>query len=71
MESKKTTIGWFIIASAIVWAGVILGCSFKLQGTDCYSEISVYLTLGASLHLLLVMAPLALQIRKLQNTSDE
>jgi len=40
MDKKKQTIGIFIIASAIIWGAVIIGCSLKLKGTGCYDEIS-------------------------------
>ena len=58
MEKKKITIGIYIIASAIIWGATIIGCSFKLKGTDCYQEISYILSAGAALHLLFVWGPL-------------
>ena len=61
---KKSKIGYFIIASAIVWGAVILGCSFKLRGTSCYDEISLILTGGAGFHLLFIWGPLVSQFRK-------
>lgn len=56
---KKGTIGYFIIASAIIWGAVIIGCALKLKGTDCYKEISLILSGGAGFHLLFIWGPLA------------
>lgn len=61
---KKTSIGFYIIASAIIWGIVIIGCSLKLKGTTCYDEISLILTGGAGFHLLLIWGPLANQLLK-------
>ncbi len=60
---KKGLIGYFIIASAIVWGAVIIGCSFKLKGTGCYDEIRSLLAGGAGIHLLFIWGPLAAQLR--------
>ncbi len=59
MDKKKKSIGFFIIASAIVWGAVILGCSLKLKGTGCYDEISNILIVGSTFHLLFIWGPLA------------
>ncbi len=40
---KKRSIGSIIIASAIIWGAVLIGCSFSLKGTDCYEEIYLIL----------------------------
>lgn len=36
---KKGKIGYYIIASAIIWGAVIIGCSLKLKGTPCYTNL--------------------------------
>ena len=59
---KKTAIGFYIIASAVIWGLVILGCSARLKGTACYDEISTILAGGAGAHLLFIWGPLASRI---------
>jgi len=39
MNNKIITLGAFIIASAIIWGAVIIGCSYALKGTECYHKI--------------------------------
>jgi len=56
---KKQSIGAIIIASAIIWGAVIIGCSFALKGTACYQEISLILFGGAAAHLIIVWGPMA------------
>ena len=67
MDKKKKSIGFYIIASAIIWGAVIIGCSLKLKGTECYDEISSILISGASIHLLFIWGPLAVQFKKTKN----
>ena len=59
------SIGTFVIASALVWAFMIIGCSLKLSGSDCYEQISLILIGGFIFHLLFIWGPLAVQVRKL------
>lgn len=55
MKNKKNSVyAVLIIASAIVWGLVILGCSISLKGTGCYEQISSILFGGAASHLILV-----------------
>jgi hypothetical protein len=61
---KRKSIGPYIIASAIVWGAVMVGCAFKLKGTDFYNEISLILYGGMVFHLLFIWAPLAIQFKK-------
>ncbi|MCD4729133.1 MAG: hypothetical protein K8R74_00925 [Bacteroidales bacterium] len=61
---KKTNVGYLIIASAIIWGAVIVGCSYKLKGTECYEAISNILFAGVIMHFLLIWAPLGSQLRK-------
>jgi hypothetical protein len=64
MDKAKKSIGVFIIASAIIWGAVIIGCSLKLKGTGCFDEISNILIVGAGFHLLFIWGPLAIQLKK-------
>ncbi len=61
---NKGKIGFAIIASAIVWGAVILGCSVALKGTECYGEIQNILVAGVLSHLILIWGPLVAQVRK-------
>ena len=56
----------YIIASAIVWGAVIIGCSLKLKGTGCFDEITYILSTGTVFHLLFIWGPLAIQFKKLK-----
>lgn len=60
---KKKSIGVFIIASAVVWGMVIIGCALKLKGTSMYEEISLILYGGVIFHILFIWGPLALQFK--------
>jgi len=64
MDKKKKSIGVFIIASAIIWGTVMIGCSLKLKGTGCYDQISYILSSGAGIHLLFIWGPLAIIFKK-------
>ncbi len=50
---KKNAYAAIIIASALIWALVIIGCSLKLKGTTCYEEINGILIGGVLSHILL------------------
>jgi len=50
---KKNTFAAIIIASAIIWGFVIVGCSYKLKGTSCYEEIKLILLGGVLSHIFL------------------
>lgn len=58
---KIKTIGYYIIASAVIWGAVIVGCAFKLRGTDCYQSIDLILFGGVITHLILIWGPLGIQ----------
>lgn len=64
MDKKKKSLGIFIIASAIIWGAVMIGCSLKLKGTGCYDQISYILSAGAGIHLLFIWGPLAILFKK-------
>lgn len=54
LNKKAWTAGGIIIASSIIWGAVILGCSFALKGTECYSEIQNILVGGTIAHIMLL-----------------
>ena len=66
---KKSTIGVFIIASALIWGGVILGSALALKGTECYEKIQNILAGGVITHLILVWGPVALLFKKKKEES--
>jgi hypothetical protein len=66
MDKKKKSIGLFIMASAIIWGAVIIGCALKLKGTACFDEISYILSAGAVFHLFFIWGPLAIQFKKMK-----
>jgi hypothetical protein len=70
MHKKTGSTGAFIIASAIVWGAVILGCSLSLKGTACYDKIQNVLVGGFLAHLLLIWGPMTIFIRKTGSKSD-
>lgn len=53
-----------IFGSAIIWGAVIIGCSIKLKGTDCYADIQTALYLGASFHLIFIWGPLGAMLKR-------
>jgi hypothetical protein len=61
---NKKSIGVYIIASAIIWGAVIIGCSLKLKGTTCYDDISLILLGGVIILILFIWGPLAILFRK-------
>lgn len=71
MVKKKASIGFFIIASALIWAAVIIGCSLKLKGTDCFDEILYILSAGTTIHLILIWGPLAVMFKKIKEGKNE
>lgn len=66
---KKANV--LIIASAIIWGAVIIGCALKLKGTSFSSEINLILFFGMLAHLLFVWTPLGkLYKREKKNISE-
>jgi len=61
---KKGTTGILIIASAIIWGLVIVGCSLKLSGTECYNEIQNVLVGGMFTHMILIWGPMGIAAAK-------
>ena len=68
---KKTNIGYLIIASAVIWGAVIIGCALKLKGTEYYQEISPILIGGVVTHMVLIWTPLGIQFRKKKEDKSE
>lgn len=59
MESKKNKLKPYIIASALIWAATIIGCALILK--EKYTDISLLLSSGATIHLILIGSALAAQ----------
>jgi hypothetical protein len=83
MDKKKTIsigivtfsigIGALMIASAIIWGAVILGCSWKLKGTECYDQIKNILVGGIFAQQILIWGPVGTMfaIMKKQNCNHD
>lgn len=61
---KKISIGWFIIASALLWAVVLIGCSLILYDTTYKNPVNLLVGGGWLLHLIIIWIPLANKIKK-------
>jgi hypothetical protein len=61
---KKSKTGFLIIANAIVWAAVILGCAMVLKDSSYKNEINRIIVGGMLFHLLFIWAPLGSELRK-------
>lgn len=71
MNKALKSMGVFIIASAIIWGAVILGCSSALKGTECYDKIQTILAAGAGIHLILIWGPLAALFNKMKKEAPK
>jgi len=56
-QMKKSTMGALIIASALIWGAVIIGCSLALKETECYDKIQNILVGGVITHIILIWGP--------------
>ncbi len=68
---KKGKIAYFIIASAIMWAAVIIGCALVLKGTPYKQDVSNILIVGAAFHLIFIWGPLGNLFRKKNEEKKE
>jgi len=64
MNKRKGRLGAIIIASAIIWAAVIIACASALKGTDCYNEIQFILSGGVVAHIIIIWGPMVAIFRK-------
>jgi len=64
MEKKKVNLGWYIIASALIWGLTMITCALALKGTDGYLKIQLILGGAAAVHLLFIWIPIAAMIGK-------
>ena len=64
MDQKFLTLGAYIIASAIIWGAVIVGCSYPLRDTACYEQIQNITAGGVVAHIILVWGPIGMYLRK-------
>ena len=81
MDKKKTFsigtvnfsigIGALMIASAIIWGAVIIGCSWKIKGTECYDQIQNILAGGTFAHIILIMGPMGAMFGKMKKQKEE
>jgi hypothetical protein len=71
LNKKAWTSGALIIASAIIWGVVILGCSFALKGTECYGEIQNILVGGTFVHIILLGTPITMSIIKTKEKAKD
>lgn len=67
---KKSKIGAIIIASAIIWAAVIISSSSVLKETPFKDTLGFILMGGTIAHLLFVWAPLGREL-KARNYIDQ
>ena len=70
-KSIGLSIGGLIIASAVIWGAVIVGCSFALKGTECYAEIQNILVGGVVTHLILIWGPIGILFKKIKENKME
>lgn len=68
MDKKKRSLGALIIASAIIWGAVIIGCSVVLKGTGCYDKIQNVLVAGVVTHLLFIWGPVLILFKNRNNS---
>ena len=68
---KKGKIGYFVLASAVVWGVTIIGCSLKLSTTPYYNEIDTILSSGAVFHLLFIWGPFTIMMKQKKTKSPK
>ncbi|MCF7857855.1 MAG: hypothetical protein K9N07_00820 [Candidatus Cloacimonetes bacterium] len=61
---KKGKLGYLIIASAIIWGAVLIGCAAILKGTQYKGDINLIIIGGIIFHFLFIWAPLGNQLLK-------
>jgi len=67
---KKISIGYFIIASAIVWGVAIIACAMVLGGTPYKEDVIQILSAGTLFHLLFIWGPLAARVSRFSRGED-
>lgn len=60
---KKNKLAFYIIGSALIWGATIIGCSYKLKGTECFNEITLILSAAAGIHLILIWGSMVTQFK--------
>ncbi len=70
LRMEKKQIGYYIIASAIVWGVVLIACGSVLSGTEYKQEVTNILIGGASFHILFIWAPMSNKFRKKKEESE-
>ena len=57
-------VGWFIIASALVWGAVLIGCSLVLKDTPYKESVLQIVYGGAAVHLIIIWGGLVGMLKK-------
>ncbi len=65
-KQHAITIGALIIGSSIIWGAVIIGAALILKGTPYKDSIQKLLYGGVIAHFILIWAPLAAAMKKVQ-----
>ncbi|MBA7534159.1 hypothetical protein ES705_26405 [subsurface metagenome] len=68
---KKSKTGYFIVASAIVWGAVLIGCGLVLKGTPYNEKVSFIIMAGIVIHLLVLWIPFGNQLRIKNDTTSK
>jgi hypothetical protein len=61
-KNNKNILRYYIIGSAIIWAGTILGSALILKET--FTQISLLLNGAAAIHLIIIWGLLAARLKK-------
>ncbi len=68
---KKKSIGYFIIASAIIWGAVIIAAAIILRDSPVKHSMNMLLSAGAGLHLLFIWGPMGAMFKKMKDRIRE
>ena len=61
-KNKKNVLTYYIIGSAVIWGGTIIGCALILKET--FIQISSLLNSAAAMHLIIIWGSLAARFKK-------
>ena len=61
-KNKKNVLTYYIIGSAVIWGGTIIGCALILKET--FTQISSLLNSAAAMHLIIIWGSLAAKFKK-------
>ncbi len=63
---KGKSVGYFIIASAIIWGAVIIGAAIIMRDSPVKHSMNMLLSGGAASHLLFIWGPLGAMFKKMK-----